>query len=56
MDPETKLPRRETNTRIVKWEDGTYTMFVGDEALTLTQQHVANSFIFVNEVLSILVS
>ncbi|KDO19756.1 hypothetical protein SPRG_15090 [Saprolegnia parasitica CBS 223.65] len=49
VDPATGRPKRESNTRIVKWEDGTYTMFVGDEALTLTQQKVANSFIFANE-------
>ncbi|OQR85607.1 hypothetical protein ACHHYP_11665 [Achlya hypogyna] len=49
VDQATGLPKRESNTRLVKWEDGTYTMFVGEEALTLTQQKVANSFIFVNE-------
>ncbi|OQS06395.1 hypothetical protein THRCLA_01561 [Thraustotheca clavata] len=49
IDSNTGLPKRESNTRIVKWEDGTYTMFVGEEALTLTKQKVANSFIFVNE-------
>ncbi|RHY23183.1 hypothetical protein DYB25_006870 [Aphanomyces astaci] len=49
VDPKTGLPMRETNARIVKWEDGSYTMCVGDEVLTLTQQKVANSFVFVNE-------
>ncbi|KAF0690828.1 Aste57867_17816 [Aphanomyces stellatus] len=49
VDPKTGLPNRESNARIVKWDDGSYTMFVGDEVLTLTQQKVANSFVFVNE-------
>ncbi|EQC32313.1 hypothetical protein SDRG_10060 [Saprolegnia diclina VS20] len=49
VDPATGRPQRTSNTRIVKWEDGTFTMFVGDEALTLTQQKVANSFVFANE-------
>ncbi|ETV90684.1 hypothetical protein H310_14578 [Aphanomyces invadans] len=49
VDPKTGLPMRETNSRIVKWEDGSFTMCVGDEVLTLTQQKVANSFVFVNE-------
>ncbi|CAK4070163.1 unnamed protein product [Aphanomyces euteiches] len=49
VDPKSGLPVRESNSRIVKWDDGSYTMFVGGEALTLTQQRVANSFVFVNE-------
>ncbi|DAZ94870.1 TPA: hypothetical protein N0F65_008172 [Lagenidium giganteum] len=52
MDPKTNLPMRESNTKVVQWEDGTLTMFVGKEALTLSRQKIANSFLFVNEMSS----
>ncbi|KAJ0392966.1 hypothetical protein P43SY_001025 [Pythium insidiosum] len=52
VDPATKLPMRETNTKLVQWEDGTYTMFVGKEALSLSRQKIPNSFLFVNEISS----
>lgn len=50
LDPKTNRPLRETNTKLVQWEDGTLTMFVGREALNLTRQKIANSFLYVNEV------
>lgn len=50
VDPKTGRPLRESNTKLVQWEDGTLTMFVGKEALHLTRQKLANSFLFVNEV------
>ncbi|TDH70057.1 hypothetical protein CCR75_000853 [Bremia lactucae] len=48
----TKVPLRESNTKLVQWEDGTFTMFVGKEALTLSRQKLSNSFLFVNEMAS----
>nr|CCA19716.1 conserved hypothetical protein [Albugo laibachii Nc14] len=50
MDPITHHPLRETNSKVVRWEDGTLTLFVGREALYLARQKIANSFLFVNEV------
>lgn len=50
LDPKTDRPLRESNTKLVQWEDGSLTMFVGKEALNLTRQKLANSFLFVNEV------
>ncbi|KAF1775890.1 Leo1-like protein [Phytophthora cactorum] len=52
LDDETKLPLRESNAKLVQWEDGTFSMFVGKEALTLSRQKLANSFLFVNEMAS----
>ncbi|KAF1335954.1 Leo1p like protein, partial [Globisporangium splendens] len=52
IDPVTKRPMRESNTKLVQWEDGTLTMFVGKEALNLSRQKIANSFLFVNEMSS----
>ncbi|KAG7385292.1 Paf1 complex component [Phytophthora pseudosyringae] len=52
LDDTTKLPRRESNAKLVQWEDGTFSMFVGKEALTLSRQKLANSFLFVNEMAS----
>lgn len=52
LDPKTGRPQREANTKLVQWEDGTLTMFVGKESLHLTRQKLANSFLFVNEVSS----
>lgn len=50
VDPVTSRPLRESNTKVVQWEDGSLTMFVGKESLNLTRQKIANSFLFVNEV------
>ncbi|KAL0585915.1 hypothetical protein ABG067_004449 [Albugo candida] len=50
MDPITHRPMKETNSKVVQWEDGTLTLFVGREALYLARQKIANSFLFVNEV------
>lgn len=50
VDPATGRPLRESNTKLVQWEDGSLTMFVGKESLNLTRQKIANSFLFVNEV------
>lgn len=47
-----KRPLRESNAKLVQWEDGTFSMFVGREALTLSKQKLANSFLFVNETAS----
>lgn len=52
LDDKTKLPLRESNAKLVQWEDGTFSMFVGKEALTLSRQKLANSFLFVNEMAS----
>ncbi|KAI9992969.1 hypothetical protein PInf_015010 [Phytophthora infestans] len=52
LDDKTKLPLRESNSKLVQWEDGTFSMFVGKEALTLSRQKLANSFLFVNEMAS----
>uniref|UniRef100_M4BC44 Leo1-like protein n=1 Tax=Hyaloperonospora arabidopsidis (strain Emoy2) TaxID=559515 RepID=M4BC44_HYAAE len=52
LDETTKLPLRESNAKLVQWEDGTFSMFVGKEALTLSRQKLANSFLFVNEMAS----
>ncbi|KAE9032583.1 hypothetical protein PR003_g11035 [Phytophthora rubi] len=52
LDEKTKLPLRESNAKLVQWEDGTFSMFVGKEALTLSRQKLANSFLFVNEMAS----
>ncbi|TMW64658.1 hypothetical protein Poli38472_011538 [Pythium oligandrum] len=52
IDPQTKRPLRESNTKLVQWEDGTLTMFVGKEALSLSRQKIPNSFLFVNEISS----
>lgn len=52
MDPKTDRPLRESNTKLVQWEDGTLTMFVGKEALNMSRQKLANSFLFVNEMSS----
>lgn len=52
VDHKTGLPMRESNSKLVQWEDGTLTMFVGKEALHLTRQKLANSFLFVNEMSS----
>lgn len=52
VDPKTGRPLRESNAKLVQWEDGTLTMFVGKEALHLTRQKLANSFLFVNETAS----
>ncbi|TYZ61146.1 hypothetical protein PybrP1_004456 [[Pythium] brassicae (nom. inval.)] len=49
VDPATGRPLRESNTKLVQWEDGSLTMFVGKESLNLTRQKIANSFLFVNE-------
>ncbi len=49
LDPVTKNPLRESNTKLVQWEDGTLTMFVGKEALSLSRQKIPNSFLFVHE-------
>ncbi|KAG7397759.1 Paf1 complex component [Phytophthora boehmeriae] len=52
LDEVTKRPLRESNAKLVQWEDGTFSMFVGKEALTLSRQKLANSFLFVNETAS----
>ncbi|GMF47573.1 unnamed protein product [Phytophthora fragariaefolia] len=52
LDEQTKLPLRESNAKLVQWDDGTFSMFVGKEALTLSRQKLANSFLFVNEMAS----
>ncbi|KAL7679456.1 putative leo1-like protein [Plasmopara halstedii] len=52
LDEETKLPLRESNAKLVQWEDGTFSMFVGKEALAMSRQKLANSFLFVNEMAS----
>ncbi|GMF64829.1 unnamed protein product [Phytophthora lilii] len=52
LDENTGLPLRESNAKLVQWEDGTFSMFVGKEALTLSRQKLANSFLFVNEMAS----
>ncbi|ETI42948.1 hypothetical protein F441_11979 [Phytophthora nicotianae CJ01A1] len=52
LDDKTNLPLRESNAKLVQWEDGTFSMFVGKEALTLSRQKLANSFLFVNEMAS----
>ncbi|CAH0473886.1 unnamed protein product [Peronospora belbahrii] len=52
LDETTKLPLRESNAKLVQWEDGTFSMFVGKEALTLSRQKLTNSFLFVNEMAS----
>jgi RNA polymerase-associated protein LEO1 len=52
LDDKTKLPLRESNAKLVQWEDGTFSMFVGKEALTLSRQKLANSFLYVNEMAS----
>jgi hypothetical protein len=52
MDPITKLPQRESNTKLVQWEDGTFTLFVGREALKMSRQKISNSFLCANEIAS----
>ncbi|RLN89713.1 hypothetical protein BBJ28_00012157 [Nothophytophthora sp. Chile5] len=49
LDETTQRPLRESNAKLVQWEDGTLTMFVGKEALNLSRQKMASSFLFVNE-------
>jgi RNA polymerase-associated protein LEO1 len=52
IDPVTRKPLRESNAKVVQWEDGSLTLFVGKEALNLSRQKIPNSFLFVNEVSS----
>ncbi|KAI9913132.1 hypothetical protein PsorP6_006371 [Peronosclerospora sorghi] len=52
VDATTKRPLRESNAKVVQWEDGTFSLFVGKEPLALSRQKLANSFLFVNEMAS----
>lgn len=46
---------RKSNTKLVQWDNGKYTLFVGNEALAVSRQSMANSFIFANAVGVILI-
>lgn len=40
---------RETNTKLVQWDDGSYSLFVGSEVLSVSRQTIGNSFVFHNQ-------
>jgi len=42
-------PERETNTRLVKWSDGSLQLFVGDEVFDVVTQPLPNSYIFAHQ-------
>ena len=39
---------RQTNTKLVQWEDDTYSLFVGSEVLSVSRRSIPNTFLCVN--------